>query len=716
MAEDEDLYQDSPPVICGNEEKVAIKDSGNKILVNKSDAYKIEHSNPVKNNNKTEKATKHKKNASGNPKAKMIKADKENQHAFQKQVKTSIDIPNNKIVYDQQLQPKSQSSNGETPAFFKMIGNVADEFRKITSIFVPSSQQQQQSEQQSQPQQQQFEQQSHRQQEQFEQQSQPQPQQQPQQQEQQIPFSGYQTDLPPTSLYYPSEYMNPNPPYQYNNNPAILQLQWQNQINQLLQNGQQPPGMPLSTVNSNMPYPNSVASPVRFNMPSLEDIGFNPENSEAEEHVAAQHVAPTSNWYSIIFSGPTLALVLSIGALIIGSRLPTSNDGLIDHINNSILALVNSCALVTVLVSSVVILFKSLFLALPGVSSLKKQKDETHIPAGQSLSPEQPPEPQVVDDQPLDEFRVRNLIESYLFPMQPPLNHQMYQEQPNMMFEQPFPMTASLPTQPLPSPVHPHIAQALPQMISQIYPQVNGFASPMPMQIPSSPINPFTQQSFSKPTMQEFMAKMHEMPGDYKNFYGDENSDDEKVELIPAGELIGDENKRNIYKRDLGKMHVLDLIKDNQFREEILEEEETAYNGSYIDVPPLPNIDDPYKSRTIRGNYSDYITSESMLNQLSKPNPLVKSEAKDVSSGKSKQNKTINNTNLAVNWNEPIGKKQKEAAKVKKNELKHAVIKNTKGQKVKEVPNKDTTNSYYVDDYACKPYGPPPNRYQGVLI
>lgn len=626
----------------------------------------------------------------------------------------------NNVPIQQQNYQQAPPPSNEIPMFFRMAGGLVNMLGKAKNMFVPPANWDNSAppiNMQSQP-----------------------------QQQQQMPTPVTEpVNLPPIhpntgSGQFQNVNMIPNQHQQYN--PTIPQQQWQNTTNQFQQVGQQPA---MFSPNMHMAYGQPPGTPYAgYNMPSLQDIGFGAV-SEPGEPGQAHTVVQNNSWYDILLSGPALLFALSVGILAVTSvHEPSINDGLVDHLSHSVSSLVRSGALLTLLVSSIVLLFKSSFPAMP--SFKLKRNTEGAIPiAGQALTPEDLMEPQFLSDQPMNEMQVRELIESYLsqppehmqqMPPPPQMIPQMLQEQPDMMrnsmptFDQSYPpvmvpppfQMAPPPPMPMPprsSPVLPQMAQVLPQMIPQIYPQVN-FASPMPpppMQIPTSPINPSTQPSFSKPTMQEFLAKMTEMSGEYKNVYGDEDSgDEEEIDIIPAGSLVEDEKKKKVSKRNLKDMHVLDLIQDSKFREEILQEEEAMGNGSYLDAPPLPNIDDPNMNRTIKGNYSAYVPSESVLDKISKTKPLVGYDVKDASSGKLKQKKTINNTNLAVNWNEPVGKKQKEATKIKKVEASSTIVKGAKDQRIKEASNKNNPENFYVDDYACKPYGPPPNRYQGVVI
>lgn len=202
-------------------------------------------------------------------------------------------------------------------------------------------------------------------------------------------------------------------------------------------------------------------------------------------------------------------------------------------------------------------------------------------------------------------------------------------------------------------------------------------------------------------------------------------------------------------KKKKSSMHVLDLAKDENFRQEIMYEMEASSNGKFLSMPALPSVDyidddgdndnssNSYKPATAattkrrvsRKSVNDRSSglgadSQKLFESFgpfgNKPNSDKTSgianqrQSKPGVFGTPYNNMEISRLESAI---EKASQKKNSADEEKRGVEKKADEKKTKATlKAKEQKGKEDNveSNYFVDQFACKPYGPPPKRYRGV--
>lgn len=179
---------------------------------------------------------------------------------------------------------------------------------------------------------------------------------------------------------------------------------------------------------------------------------------------------------------------------------------------------------------------------------------------------------------------------------------------------------------------------------------------------------------------------------------------------IPAGIMVEDKKKTKLSDQETKRLHMLDLARDEKFKKQIFDDLNSPGDGTYLNMPPLPNIDNPAHDRVFHfpkagsslGGDDEEYGRKPRNEDASLPTdgteffPLTASFEAQLD---------------AVSRRKPLDKKDKvELAEIK---LEEEDPKNVRLQ-VHKV--KSDHPDYYVDKYACKPYGAPPARYRGIKV
>lgn len=203
-------------------------------------------------------------------------------------------------------------------------------------------------------------------------------------------------------------------------------------------------------------------------------------------------------------------------------------------------------------------------------------------------------------------------------------------------------------------------------------------------------------------------GRIQELPLGFGMQYDDDDDEydtDDEEEYLPAGakgykRAYGGKHHHNYNDSPLGNSPV----KIDGLSREMLEEE--SKSSYYEDMPPLPGIG---------GNGLMDPSIFSALREGPDPELLALTSKKQKGAGKANKANKANANNANINANNAAPGKVDKNGQITEN------IYEKKSPKIAAAEEriKGTTRKkekMYVDEFACKPYGPPPKRYRGVNV
>ncbi|VVT48601.1 uncharacterized protein SAPINGB_P001859 [Magnusiomyces paraingens] len=190
------------------------------------------------------------------------------------------------------------------------------------------------------------------------------------------------------------------------------------------------------------------------------------------------------------------------------------------------------------------------------------------------------------------------------------------------------------------------------------------------------------------------------------------------ISFVPAGTILDDMKYLPDEKIDPAKLRYFDLA-DDKLRNDLKEELLLRSNHGHILMPPLPNVDDPGLEHLelLKGSYATFPLNMETLKENLSDRGLMGEKLPPINY---KQMYEVFEKRLdAVSMRPANASKDKDGTKTfaeKKEEQIKSILKTPSKIKSATLPGDAILDDYYVDDYACKPYGPPPKRYRALRV
>lgn len=185
--------------------------------------------------------------------------------------------------------------------------------------------------------------------------------------------------------------------------------------------------------------------------------------------------------------------------------------------------------------------------------------------------------------------------------------------------------------------------------------------------------------------------------------------------FIPAGTMLDDMKVHEDEKIDPSNLRYFDLA-GGKLSDDLMAELKLRRSGGNLLMPPLPNIDDPRLTHSIPSNLEGTYPIFPLEMELEKENYEWMAQTPPPLDYK-KLYKTFEAQLDEVSMRPADAKAKKGKSEAEKTDDKiKSILKN--GDKTKSAKGAEhiVIDDYYVDDFSCKPYGPPPKRYRALRV